>query len=237
MARIARADSQSAQCACMCVRVVRVVDDRVGRDLAQAELYSWGSRPRTSDQSPPSRDSTAPHGMYPRSRRRVPPPSSESRIEHPDDQLAFRVHLEYTPPCATAGGARAHGSPLTVDFAAVSPPNAPTSRRSGPRLRGPPPDLQRSSVPRRRNVNTATVRSVFRGGRQAPFVSSTCIRDTTRHAGSRWLPESAATFTVDFRTVAAATFTVDPSRARFRGDVHGGLPRARFRGRTFTRRV
>lgn len=47
------------------VCVVRVVDDRVGRDFAQAELYSWGSRPRTSDQSPPSRDSTVPHGMYP----------------------------------------------------------------------------------------------------------------------------------------------------------------------------
>lgn len=49
---IARADGP--------VCVVRVVDDRVGRDFAQAGLYSWGSRPRTSEQSPPSRGSTAP---------------------------------------------------------------------------------------------------------------------------------------------------------------------------------
>jgi len=52
------------------VCVICVVDDRVSRDFAQAELYSWGSQPRISDQSPPSRDSTALHGTYPRSSRR-----------------------------------------------------------------------------------------------------------------------------------------------------------------------
>lgn len=92
------------------VCVVRVVDNRVGRDFAQAELYSWGSRSQISDQSPPSRDSTASHGTYPRSRRRASRVSdrvSERADGTSDDRLSGRV-----PRVRHRRSVRAHNSRL-----------------------------------------------------------------------------------------------------------------------------
>lgn len=212
----------------MPVCVVRVVDDRVGRDFAQAELYSWGSRPRTSDQSPPSRDSTAPHGTYPHSRRRRRRVSAESPgAEIPGrvdgwhgwtDRWCFRG---IPPSTATAGTWGAHGS-------------------RPPRTRGGPPsanfrslDSGRPSLaPRRRPSCKHAVRDRSLRFRRAEGCGDTRARREDFPYPRRISVSPRARFSRDntSRRKSLARRRIPRRRSRrtsgrFRDDVHAGLPR------------